>query len=96
MYQRGRNEALTDKPMSTGSPSTDVPQCPPSLIGEEHKREAEGDLSEMALKRARNASSIPVPDSDEDLFVDDAFIVEMEAGTLPKGWRLIDGEFETG
>ncbi|CAK8988155.1 unnamed protein product, partial [Durusdinium trenchii] len=55
---------------------------------------AEDDISELALKRARNAISIPVPDSDEDLFIDDAYIVEMESGTLPKGWRLIDGEFE--
>ena len=79
--------------MSTGSPSTDVPECPPSVVGDERKREAEDDISELALKRARNAISIPVPDSDEDLFIDDAYIVEMESGALPKGWRLIGGFF---
>lgn len=40
---------------------------------------------ESALKRARKAGGIPVPDCD-DLYIDDAFSVEMQSGTLPHGW----------
>ena len=94
MYQRGRSEE--GRPMSSASPSTEVPECP-SVTGEdqEMKNEVEEHVTESAMKRARHSSAaeIPVPD-DDDLFIEDAFIVEMEPGTLPKGCCLIDGEFE--
>ena len=82
--------------MWSAAPSTEVPECP-SVTGEdqEMKNEIEEEVTESAMKRARHSSAaeIPVPD-DDDLSIEDAFIVEMESGTLPKGWCLIDGEFE--
>ena len=47
------------------------------------KREMDDDIKELALKYARKAADIPLPD-DDDLFIEDAFIVEMQPGTMPK------------
>ena len=94
MYQNRRSEEMNQRPNSSASPSTEVPECP-SIAGDdqEMKREMEDDIQESALKRARKAADIPVPD-DDDLYIDDAFIVEAQSGTSPSGWRLIDGNFE--
>ena len=50
---------------------------------QEMKREMDDDIKELALKYARKAADIPLPD-EADLFIEDAFIVEMQPGTMPK------------
>ncbi|CAK9100932.1 unnamed protein product [Durusdinium trenchii] len=60
MYQNRRSEEMNQRPNSSASPSTEVPECP-SIAGDdqEMKREMEDDIQESALKRARKAADIP-------------------------------------
>ena len=97
MYHRSQGASLTS-PRSVNSPSTDVPECPPELPEEEHKRpheeEGEAPVGSPSAKKLRAAHQVHVPSDDEDLIIDDAYIAEVDQKALPRGWRLIDGSFE--
>ena len=59
------------------------------------KRESAEEVTSPTKKAKTSASATVVPEAgDGELFIEDAFIAEIHDKSLPKSWRLIDGEFE--
>ena len=93
--RRAANAPIVEPPKSTAAEEV--------LSPKRKKSEANVDTEDVTAKAARteerasgsaSAENIPVPDpSDDELQIDDVYVVSGE-GTLPEGWKCIEGSLE--
>ena len=85
-----------DEPLEPGN---EVIAEPDAEADTERKRVQHADAGTPGTspmgKRARTVANIPVPEvMDNELLIEDAFMIEIKDANMPKDWVLIEGQFE--